>query len=145
MSSGLVYADFIRRVRLSRGLSQGQLARTTGISQPNLSAYENGRRTPNADALNRIVVACGYQLAALGGPSAICCKLPRAGWFPDDDLCDYDAAPAVGGNRGTLIGQRDPTDPPDEPPPVTPQTSPEERSRRLMDVLALAEATRAHR
>lgn len=35
-------------------MSQSQLARAARVSQPNLSAYENGRRTPTKDVLDRI-------------------------------------------------------------------------------------------
>lgn len=44
----------IRSRRLALGLSQSQLARAAGISQPNLSAYENGRRQPSAAVAERI-------------------------------------------------------------------------------------------
>lgn len=35
-------------------MSQSQLARAAGVSQPNLSAYENGRRNPSPEVLERI-------------------------------------------------------------------------------------------
>jgi len=44
----------IRGERVAAGLSQSQLARAAGVPQPNLSAYENGRRAPSADVLDRI-------------------------------------------------------------------------------------------
>jgi len=44
----------IRASRLAAGLSQSDLARRAGVSQPNLSAYEHGRRTPSPGVLNRI-------------------------------------------------------------------------------------------
>lgn len=47
----------IRAERLAAGLSQSQLARTAGVPQPNLSAYENGRRSPSPDVLRRITEA----------------------------------------------------------------------------------------
>ena len=40
--------------RLAAGLSQAQLARAAGVPQPNVSAYENGRRTPSGEVLERI-------------------------------------------------------------------------------------------
>lgn len=48
-----VHVD-IRGERRAIGLSQSQLARAAGIPQPNLSAYENGRRVPSAEVLDRI-------------------------------------------------------------------------------------------
>lgn len=44
----------IRAERRAAGLSQSQLSRAAGVSQPNLSAYENGRRTPSPEVLDRI-------------------------------------------------------------------------------------------
>lgn len=44
----------IRASRLAAGLSQSELARRAGVSQPNLSAYEQGRRTPSPLVLDRI-------------------------------------------------------------------------------------------
>ena len=44
----------IRAERLAAGLSQSQLARAAGVPQPNLSAYENGRRVPSPEVLERI-------------------------------------------------------------------------------------------
>jgi predicted nucleotidyltransferase len=47
----------IRIARRAAGLSQSQLARAASVSQPNLSAYENGRRTPSPEVLERIIRA----------------------------------------------------------------------------------------
>ncbi|NYI72000.1 hypothetical protein GGQ54_002560 [Naumannella cuiyingiana] len=44
----------IRAERLAAGMSQSELARAAQVSQPNLSAYENGRRTPSPEVLDRI-------------------------------------------------------------------------------------------
>ena len=112
---------FLCAVRNSRGLSQQALAEISGISQPNISAIERDRRRPSADTLNRLVVSCGYQLAAVAGDQVVACPLPRAGWFPDEDL------PA-----------RLPGDPPAEDPVVTPSTPEALRARIVTDVLDAA-------
>ena len=44
----------IRAEREAAGLSQSQLAHAAGLPQPNLSAYENGRRRPSPPVLARI-------------------------------------------------------------------------------------------
>jgi len=44
----------IRAERQAAGLSQSQLARAARVPQPNLSAYENGRRSPSPEVLERI-------------------------------------------------------------------------------------------
>ncbi|MBA2437495.1 MAG: helix-turn-helix transcriptional regulator [Acidimicrobiia bacterium] len=113
--------SFVRRVRESRDLSQHDLAEISGISQPNISAIENGRRSPSADTLNRLLVACGYELAAVAGECIIHCPLPHAGWFPDDDL-----------------PSRLDDDPPDEEPSITPATPMADRVRAVNAVLEAA-------
>jgi transcriptional regulator with XRE-family HTH domain len=77
-----MYGTFLRQIRESRGLSQAQLGQIVGIEQANISAYENDRRLPSIDIVNRILTGCGYLLAA----GDITCPLPKVGWFPDDDL-----------------------------------------------------------
>lgn len=47
----------IRAARRAAGMSQSQPARAARVPQPNLSAYENRRRTPSPDVLARIVHA----------------------------------------------------------------------------------------
>jgi transcriptional regulator with XRE-family HTH domain len=71
-----MYGSFIRAVRASRGLTQVELARTIGIEQPNLSAYENDRQMPSADVLHRILRGCGFLLEATAGERRIVCPLP---------------------------------------------------------------------
>jgi predicted nucleotidyltransferase len=44
----------IRAERVAAGLSQAQLARAARVPQPNLSAYEHGRRSPSPEVLDRI-------------------------------------------------------------------------------------------
>ena len=121
----MVYGSFVRAVRLSRGMTQRQLAEVSGVLASNISAIEHDRRMPSADTLNRLLVACGYELAAAAGAKVIYCDLPRAGWFPDEDL------PAP-----------DPGDPPDEAPSLPPSASLEERVRHITAVLDAVDATR---
>ncbi|MHB1445304.1 MAG: helix-turn-helix domain-containing protein [Acidimicrobiales bacterium] len=50
-----------------------------------ISAYEHGRRSPSAEMLNRIVVACGYRLAALDAAGGtFTAPIPKVGWFSDE-------------------------------------------------------------
>lgn len=44
-------------------MSQTALARAARVAQPNLSAYENGRRTPTPEVLDRIAAALDTPLA----------------------------------------------------------------------------------
>jgi transcriptional regulator with XRE-family HTH domain len=52
----------IRRVREQAGLSQRELARRAGTSQPTVSAYERGQKSPSAVTLARLVRAAGAEL-----------------------------------------------------------------------------------
>lgn len=63
-SLGYAWSVDIRAERIAAGLSQSELSRAAGVPQPNLSAYENGRRAPSPEVLERI--ARGLQ----GRPSA---------------------------------------------------------------------------
>lgn len=56
-------AQLLRDARLRAGLSQTELARRARISQPVISAYENGRREPGHDALVRLLAETGHTLA----------------------------------------------------------------------------------
>lgn len=119
-----VYGTFVRAVREARALTQRELADVSGVRQSNISAIERGRRIPSADTLNRLVVACGFELAAVAGDRAVHCALPKAGWFPDEDLPE----PL-------------PSDPPDEAESLPPNASMDERVRVITALLEAADAT----
>ena len=52
----------IQAVRRRRGLTQADLARRAGTSQPVISAYERGRRDPTFGTLRRLIEAGGEVL-----------------------------------------------------------------------------------
>jgi uncharacterized protein len=52
----------IRRVRLEAGLTQAELARCAGTSQPAIARYEQGDTTPTLATLERLMAACGRHL-----------------------------------------------------------------------------------
>jgi len=52
----------IREARGRAGLTQAQLARAAGTSQPTLAAYEAGAKSPSVRTLDRIVRASGGSL-----------------------------------------------------------------------------------
>jgi transcriptional regulator with XRE-family HTH domain len=66
-----MYGQVVKQARLARGLTQHDLARTTGIEQPNISAIEQDRRRPSADTLHRLLLACGFELVAQAGPRVL--------------------------------------------------------------------------
>ena len=52
----------IQGVRRRQGLTQAELARRAGTSQPVVSAYEHGRRDPSYATLRKLVEAGGERL-----------------------------------------------------------------------------------
>jgi transcriptional regulator with XRE-family HTH domain len=121
-----VYGAFIRQLRISRDLTQVELARIVGIEQPNLSAYENDRQMPSADVLNRILVGCGYILEATAGERRLVCPLPGSRRTPTPD-------PRLGLDASLKISGSTPE----------PRRPDDERSAlKLEQVLALADAVR---
>lgn len=118
-----MYGTFVRAVRQARGMSQRELAEVSGVRQSNVSAIENDRRMPSADTLNRLLVSCGFELAAVAGERTIYCPLPRAGWFPDEDL-----------------PPRTVDDPADEPPTLPPDIDIEARAKIITAVLEAVDA-----
>jgi transcriptional regulator with XRE-family HTH domain len=52
-------------LRISRGLSQDEVAKATGLSNSALSEYERGRKTPEFKNVRKIVTALGYRLSAV--------------------------------------------------------------------------------
>ncbi len=55
-------AALLTRARKRAGLTQAELARRAGTSQPVISAYEHGRRDPSIGTLRRLVRAAGAEL-----------------------------------------------------------------------------------
>lgn len=55
-------AALLTRARKRAGLTQAELARRAGTSQPVISAYEHGRRDPSIETLRRLVRATGAEL-----------------------------------------------------------------------------------
>jgi len=55
-------AHLLVTARRRARLSQRELARRSGVSQPLISAYETGARQPGADMLLRLVRATGHDL-----------------------------------------------------------------------------------
>jgi transcriptional regulator with XRE-family HTH domain len=53
----------IEEARLASGLSQAELAALSRTSQPTLSAYERGKKTPGLAVAERIVNAAGWNIA----------------------------------------------------------------------------------
>ncbi len=63
MGEALDVAKVLRDARDHAGLSQTELGERTGIAQPNISAYESGRRTPTVRTLVALLDACDVELS----------------------------------------------------------------------------------
>lgn len=53
--------ELIRRARLDAGLTQSELARRAGVSQPSLAQIEGGTRAASDDMLERVLRAADYR------------------------------------------------------------------------------------
>lgn len=63
MGEVLDVAALLRDARAHAGLTQTGLGERTGIAQPNISAYESGRRTPTVRTLVALLDACDVELS----------------------------------------------------------------------------------
>jgi transcriptional regulator with XRE-family HTH domain len=54
--------DFLRRIRTRQGISQEELARRVGSHQPQLSAWESGRKPVTVEQLEKLMSALGLAL-----------------------------------------------------------------------------------
>ena len=59
----------VRELRLSADLTQAELARAAGTSQPTLAAYESGRKRPSLRTLSRIARAVGLEAVVVFPPA----------------------------------------------------------------------------
>lgn len=58
----------LRKARAGAGLSQRQLALRTGVAQPTIARIEAGHVDPRVTTLERLLSACGVELAAVDRP-----------------------------------------------------------------------------
>jgi transcriptional regulator with XRE-family HTH domain len=61
-------AALLKAVRRRQGLTQADLARRAGTSQPVISAYERGHRDPTFGTLRKLVAAGGEELQVGAAP-----------------------------------------------------------------------------
>jgi len=62
-------ARLIHDARAAAGLTQAELARRAGTSQPAIARYERGASSPSVLTLERILAAAGQRLALTATPS----------------------------------------------------------------------------
>lgn len=62
-------ATLLRAARHRAELTQRDVAREAGVSQPNVSDYERGRREPTVPTLRRLLAAAGHRLDVRAVPA----------------------------------------------------------------------------
>jgi transcriptional regulator with XRE-family HTH domain len=60
----MVPHELVRRARHAAGLSQAELARRLGTSQPEIARLESARSNPRVGTLRRAIEATGHRLEA---------------------------------------------------------------------------------
>ncbi|NBV28908.1 XRE family transcriptional regulator [bacterium] len=55
-------SKLIEQARTSAGLTQQEMAERAGTSRTTLSAYEHGRKSPNLETFERLLVVAGYEV-----------------------------------------------------------------------------------
>lgn len=58
----MISRDLLREARLRAGLSQRELARRAGTSQPAIARWESGQVLPSFERLRELIRACGLEL-----------------------------------------------------------------------------------
>ncbi|MBB4428353.1 transcriptional regulator with XRE-family HTH domain [Bradyrhizobium sp. CIR48] len=69
MKTRALLAWNVRRIRVSRGISQEKLAHEAGIDRSYLASLERQSKNPTIDLLERIAETLGVQLSELFRPS----------------------------------------------------------------------------
>ena len=58
----MISGDLLREARLRAGLTQQELARRAGTSQPAIARWESGAVQPSFERLRELIRACGLEL-----------------------------------------------------------------------------------
>jgi transcriptional regulator with XRE-family HTH domain len=58
----VISANLLREARLRAGLTQAELARRAGTSQPAVARWERGAVQPSFERLRELIRACGLEL-----------------------------------------------------------------------------------
>ena len=54
---GMKFAENLKKIRLSRGMTMAMLEEKTGIANPTVYNYEHGKRIPNASTIEKLCIA----------------------------------------------------------------------------------------
>lgn len=92
----------LRRARTDAGLTQTELARRIGVTQPMVAAWESGAREPSVATFRRLVRALGLRLELAPRPGVTFPDPVRAGRVFAELLDWLDRVPADGRPRAPL-------------------------------------------
>ena len=83
-------ASVIQDARRSAGITQQELARHAGTTQPAVAAYESGARTPTLATIERLLDGCEHDVSLVAQPRTRRGAASIAGLAPaiDQDLCE---------------------------------------------------------
>lgn len=59
----MTLGENIRRIRKEKGLSQSELGKRIGVSYQQIGQYENGKRNPKIETIDKIASALGVKIA----------------------------------------------------------------------------------
>lgn len=65
MSSGKKLGENLKRIRLAKKLSQGDLSKSLGVDRAYISNIENGRMNPTLSTLEKLAGALGISSSEL--------------------------------------------------------------------------------
>ena len=86
------FGSRLTQARKEVGMSQRDLARVSGISQPTIQRIETGAREPSLLQLSALAFGCGVSVETLRGSSPLREEVRVAGRTNDagsDDLAEY--------------------------------------------------------
>jgi transcriptional regulator with XRE-family HTH domain len=100
----MAFADNLRRFRLERFLSQGELARRTGLHAVTLTRLEAGTTAPSTRTVRALAAALGVEPGGLAAPDEVAelrrvLTEPRARYHLDTWNDDGGAVPTEAGAR----------------------------------------------
>src|SRR5688572_8604974 len=67
----MAFAEYLRRLRLERFLSQGELARRAGLHAVTLTRLEAGTTTPSTRTVRALAEALGVEPGGLASPDEV--------------------------------------------------------------------------
>ena len=111
---GMALGDRIRKARLARNLTQGEVAASMGVSRPTETQWENGTHQPETGKMPDLAKVLGVSIDWLMSETDLPMPEPvRAGFIPPPEILgkrDFPVYAATEGGPGIMIVSTDPID-----------------------------------